>query len=525
MHISTPRYILAPEDTSTTYTNAGDLLVQLNKSFGTNILISYSGLADALKHLINEKHDFGAIYARLRALWPSSAPGRDTKSCNIWKELQKVEESVRRHERMRHDSIKNNGIIQNAIHIPPRRIWDLYAHRVIPYEYESSNLDVSPKNIEHLFKKDSELAYYNFFILPASISGHRIKRNYVAVSHSWVKNPKPIFTNVNARQWPVCLPNDVTLEDVRNQLLDLGAEFVWLDILCLRQVSNNPDHEILRENEWTIDIPTIGYIYRHSKNVMRYFNGLGREFNPCGWKDKCHWTQRASTLQECCWNETINVGDDPSHPIIKRKAGDDPNLVLEELIGFSRYGEFYNILTLTSLMAKRHAYNPVDRVSGLTSLLCTDSLPTYSLGEAEEDAWVRLLDHIPFNQHKFLVFSPYIGDGCCSWHPSWAQVMGMKTDKTKTPSHASFSGKFHVLENCQVSPTSNGGYRIQYRQFTFSANLISGAVDKGEYTVLQWGSDLCGCRQKGGRLQKVAKLVCKRGFYITDAPPKIVTLC
>ena len=52
-----------------------------------------------------------------------------------------------------------------------------------------------------------------------------------------------LITDVNAREWPVPLPHDVTLEDVRNQLLDLEAEFVWLDVLCLRQASDYPDPE------------------------------------------------------------------------------------------------------------------------------------------------------------------------------------------------------------------------------------------------------------------------------------------
>jgi len=63
------------------------------------------------------------------------------------------------------------------------------------------------------------------------------------------------------------------------------------------------------------------------------------------------------------------------------------------------------------------------------------------------------------------------------WHP-WAQAMGMKTDKTKTLSHASFRDELLVLgQLCQVNPIDNGGYyRIQCGKFTFSATWMSGVL-------------------------------------------------
>ena len=63
--------------------------------------------------------------------------------------------------------------------------------------------------------------------------------------------------------------------------LDLGAEFVWLDILCFpgKQVSNNPDRKTLLKRVY---LPT----FRLNHEIFY----LGREFIPYGWKDEPHWT-------------------------------------------------------------------------------------------------------------------------------------------------------------------------------------------------------------------------------------------
>ena len=60
-----------------------------------------------------------------------------------------------------------------------------------------------------------------------------------AVTHSWTDDMKPLNrTPINQYQWPVPVPGGVDLEcDVRTELLSFGAEYVWLDDLCLRQHS------------------------------------------------------------------------------------------------------------------------------------------------------------------------------------------------------------------------------------------------------------------------------------------------
>ena len=58
---------------------------------------------------------------------------------------------------------------------------------------------------------------------------------YHPVSHSWTEDMSPMDSPVNAHEWPIPLPHGVTLEVVHNELLNLGAQYVWLNVVCLRQ--------------------------------------------------------------------------------------------------------------------------------------------------------------------------------------------------------------------------------------------------------------------------------------------------
>jgi len=135
---------------------------------------------------------------------------------------------------------------------------------------------------------------------------------------------KPLArTPINQYQWPIPLPEGVDLErDVRTELLSFGAEYVWLDVLCLRQHSGTQkpsDHstylDSIKQTEWKIDVPTIGNIYRAAQRVVRYFNGLGKPFSEHGWDDPRHWLRRAWTLQEISAESmTFNRGLGMSFP-------------------------------------------------------------------------------------------------------------------------------------------------------------------------------------------------------------------
>ncbi|KAK0430888.1 hypothetical protein EV421DRAFT_1856229 [Armillaria borealis] len=82
-----------------------------------------------------------------------------------------------------------------------------------------------------------------------------------------------VWTPINGYEWPVPIPNDVDLNLIRIEMLNLGLEYAWLDVLCLRQVGG--PGEDLRAEEWKVDVPTIGRVYYHAK-VVCYLSGLGQ---------------------------------------------------------------------------------------------------------------------------------------------------------------------------------------------------------------------------------------------------------
>ncbi len=54
------------------------------------------------------------------------------------------------------------------------------------------------------------------------------------ISHAWVddKDRVDVMTPVNGYEWPVPMPKDANLDLVRIEMLNLGAEYAWLDVLC-----------------------------------------------------------------------------------------------------------------------------------------------------------------------------------------------------------------------------------------------------------------------------------------------------
>jgi len=179
--------------------------------------------------------------------------------------------------------------IKDPLTVYPRRIWDLRSHRVIPFEWYMNIGVISP-------------VYGEFELQEGRNTG------IVAISHSWTNDMKGVLTPVNREEWPVPLPAGITLERLREQLWEQGARYCWLDVLCLRQQSDDTDKEKLRTEEWKIDVPTIGNVYKHAEKLVRYFNGLGRPFQPLGWEDNRHWLKRAWTLQEMIPEEDTVTG-------------------------------------------------------------------------------------------------------------------------------------------------------------------------------------------------------------------------
>ncbi len=44
-----------------------------------------------------------------------------------------------------------------------------------------------------------------------------------------------VETPINGCEWPVPMPKGADLNHIRIEMLNIGAEYVWLDVLCLRQ--------------------------------------------------------------------------------------------------------------------------------------------------------------------------------------------------------------------------------------------------------------------------------------------------
>ncbi len=141
------------------------------------------------------------------------------------------------------------------------------------------------------------------------------------ISHAWLdaSRRKNVLTPINGHQWPVPIPEDANLDLIRIEMLNLGAEYAWLDVLCLRQEGGRDEH--LRGGEWMLDVPNIGNAYV-SKKVVCYFNGLGRPLERGFDSDSPRsWFKRTWTLQETSHNWTI--GGDTGNKMLTEEVRKD----------------------------------------------------------------------------------------------------------------------------------------------------------------------------------------------------------
>ncbi len=204
------------------------------------------------------------------------------------------------------------------------------------------------------------------------------------ISHAWVdeKDRVDVRTPINGKEWPVPIPKDADLNLIRIEMLNLGVEYAWLDVLCLRQKEERGPREDLRMEEWRLDVPTIGRVYRadvynhvHNKVVI-YLSGLGR---PLRLKDgdldsDRNWFRRAWTLQEVGDSRRVIAGDMPDGPMhAQRTDGGNYETALltrfhEELNSMQRGAA--QLFAVLANMQKRVSINPVDRVADSHSLCC-----------------------------------------------------------------------------------------------------------------------------------------------------------
>ena len=374
-----------------------DMLCKLNQFLGT-----LYEMDDSLKTLLSifvedQSMDFGTAYGHLRRGWFG----------DVSKLQSRLSRAQRQHEGLRRDATKD-GLIVNP-RIPPRRVWDLYSNRVLP-----------------------------FWVLLSS----DIPSNLWAVSHSWVCDEERdyVWTEINGSEWPVPIPDDVGLEQVRIELLNLGAEYVWLDVLCLRQNMRGPGWTLtpaeekldeVRLKEWRLDVPTIGHVYRHKPGqvVVTYFNGLGRPFRVSkrNFRDDRYWLNRVWTMQETAHNWLIGG----LHVTTSYRNRDGKlNPAVHDF--HSRMCDLLKVLSndqpdlfaLMTFLRERNGSKPNDSISALAYLLKCPCIPIYDQEQKPEDAWELLVQQLDPRILTDLLFLCAVGgNGDPYWRPSWRQLM------------------------------------------------------------------------------------------------------
>lgn len=446
--------IITDEDANCSCVELGleGTLEALNRIFRTTHALTAPFLQQHIQYCVDNAFDVGLAYAYLRPHWYSD-----------FEEMTHTLEACRaKDEHLRTHTLQEDRITNPST--PPRRVWDLCSNRVVPYWVMDS---------------------------------HTMPQRLWAVSHSWMPLDKrrDVLTDINGRKWPVPMPIDVTLEDVRVELMNFGAEYVWLDVLCLRQYGGVEEH--LRADEWKLDVPTIGQVYHadRNQNVVCYYSGLGRPFTvEKGFMDEPrHWINRAWTLQETSTNRIVGGWTDASPVdtgIYGDSDGDKFYRFLNRLAVLSG-DRPTNIFPILEAMQKRASVNPVDKVAGLAYILQSTSVPIYKENEDVEDAWMRLVEnmHERYRGDMFFLY-PAPGDGVHQWRPSWRQVTEMEL-----PSVAGIEvSQLVVLEHLERMPP---GYTHVY-QYSGSSleNCIvmglsqppaNGEVRKGEVVVERSG--------------------------------------
>ncbi|KAK0453051.1 hypothetical protein EV421DRAFT_646886 [Armillaria borealis] len=367
------------------------VLDRLNATLGTSHTLDTPSVLSVLEDCIVKNYDFGTAYGHLRGVW----------NINICCTIKDNVDELRRHEEedkeWRREALVGNNFMQWRWTLP-RRVWDLCSNRVVPWWIcIGSEWDKWPRPI----------------------------------SHAWVdeKDRVDVWTPINGKEWPVPIPKDANLNLIRIEMLNLGVTYTWLDVLCLRQKGG--PREDLHTEEWKLDVPTIGDVYKWTRMVVIYLSGLGR---PLSLKegdlesDRC-WFRRAWTLQEVGHTRII-AGDTPDGPMHAWPIDYNGNYETKMLTSLHKRLKHmegttssFRLFDALADMQNRVSTNPVDRVAGLAFCLQVQ-LCAYHESETLEDAWTAMVNTMdPYKRACMLFLYPGIGLGCKKWRPTWEQVM------------------------------------------------------------------------------------------------------
>ncbi|KAK0437292.1 uncharacterized protein EV420DRAFT_200794 [Desarmillaria tabescens] len=368
---------------------ADEVLHRLNTLLGTPYTLTTS-LSSLLQSCISANYDFGTAYSRLRPGWFTDL--MTIKAVQL--KLEAEDQETRKH-------VSTNNQIRVAM--PPRRVWDLYSNRIVLYCF----ILEEPWAVEHDWEDEKDLV--------------------------------SVTTPINAGEWPVPIPKDTNLNFIRIELLNLGAEYVWLDTLCLRQKGGK--REDLRKEEWISDGSTIGNVFRWSEVVVHYLNGLGKVSDRTSLKrrhlDICDrsWFHCAWTLPEVN-NHDVVAGYVPTDTEQTEQLEVELTNSQKPLAGYMNDGlqdaeqteeesrvRGVNLFAMLASMQNRVSINPVDKIAGLIYPLRSHTIPTYYESESLEEAWTTLVNTIHAMHRGQLLAYPEPGDAGTKWRPSWDQVM------------------------------------------------------------------------------------------------------
>lgn len=306
---------------------------------------------------------------------------------------------------------------------------------------------------------------------------------------------------VNEQEWPVPMPAGVSLEAVRDEMLQLGAEYCWLDVVCTRQ--RNGRGEALRAEEEAVDLPTMGNIYVDAVTVVRYYNGLGCAFAGDGLADSRHWLNRAWTLQEL--HSDTRIGGlpliMPQEMPFAHVTGweyDDASDPFPELsqrlrpLAHISFGA-NKLAMVVREMQRRGSERPLDRIYGMGYLVRAPRLPVYDEALSVEEAWWLLIQCMTNSMRGELLFL-FVAAGTAArrWFREWKQLKsgdmvqdpGLAEEvKIRADGTVSYYGR--LLERCRVDGTEvvvESGPRKDCR-FEFHAREGQGPTP-GMYTMV-----------------------------------------